>query len=357
LLYIAGRHHRIEPDYKLALGKMSLDAVAQLRDMLRPEVPYRHLADILAVIEATARAIRTRRITTLAYQEYEDTARRITHEFGMITRDQADPWPVPACILRRRYGRGFWEDALTIVGLALPSGVTRFGGDDYFQALDDFTEECLSAGYPMDVGTYDRWVVADSAMGADRPSAVDMIRHYGNWEAAVEAIIPSDHEEEGKPLASETAYVDYDSGWGTWDELQEWEQKLENEWAAAQQLIEKLIETLTAGAFLHIQYAPAVNGQVAPYARATVKSGTVVCEINSHAGANAQHWRLSVDWLSGDGWTAPNPENAHWHKAGVPRREAAAQILKALRFGRVPVEAADLSWTIGRLPDSSARPF
>jgi len=70
-----------------------------------------------------------------------------------------------------------------------------------------------------------------------------------------------------------------------------------------------------------------VNGQVAPYARATVKPGTVVCEIISHAVVNAQQWRLSVDGLSGDGWTVPNPENAHWHRAGVPRREATAQIL------------------------------
>lgn len=346
LLFVAGKHHGIEPDYQLALGKMSLDAVAELRHLLRPEVPYRHLADILAVIEATARAIRTGSITTLAYQEYEDTARRVTRELGMITRDPAAPWPVPAPRLRGRYGRGFWEDALTVVGLALPSAESRFGRDDYFQALDDFTEECLGAGFPMDIGTYDRWVVADSAMGTDRPSAIEMVRHHGSWEAAVETILPSDQPEDTQPVAGEPTHIDYDSGWGTLEELNEWEAREFEEWRVVENLVGEAIEALPSGSFLHIQY----SHTAAPYARATAGSDGVMCEIVSNLGIASHEWRMSTHWLSDNGWSAPSPENTNWLKEGVPRTEAAAKILLAIQRGRHPVEATELRWNVGTRP-------
>src|SRR5919205_1621280 len=51
LLYITGKYHGIEPDYELALGKISLSAVTKLRELLHPALPYRRLAEILAVIE------------------------------------------------------------------------------------------------------------------------------------------------------------------------------------------------------------------------------------------------------------------------------------------------------------------
>ncbi|UKA55489.1 hypothetical protein LFT45_06085 [Arthrobacter sp. FW305-BF8] len=346
LLYVAGRHHGVEPDYELALGKMSLDAVAELRSLLHPDVPYRHLAEILAVIEPTARALRMRKIRTLSYEDYESTARRITSEVGMITKNQADPWPVPARMLRRRYGRGFWEDALTTVGLALPSHVTRFGRDDYFQALDDFTEECLGVDYPMDIGTYDRWVVADSAMGADRPSAVEMIRYYGSWEAAVEAILPSDQREDMQPVAGEPNYIDYDSGWGTLEELNEWEAREFEEWRVIENLVGEAIEALPSGSFLHIQY----SHTAAPYARATPGTNGVMCEIVSNLGIPSHEWRMSTHWLSDNGWSAPSPENTNWLKEGVPRTEAAAQILLAIQRGRHPVEATELRWNVGTRP-------
>lgn len=344
LLFVAGKHHGIEPDYQLALGKMSLDAVAELRHLLRPEVPYLYLADILAVIEATARAIRTGRITTLAYQEYEDTARRVTRELGMITRDPTAPWPVPAPRLRGRYGRGFWEDALTAVGLALPSAEARLGRDDYFHALDDFAEECLGVDSPMDIGTYDRWVVADSAMGTDRPSAVEMVRHHGSWEAAVETILPSEQPEDTQPGGP--TYIDCDSGWGTLEELNEWEAREFEEWRVVENLVAEAIEALPSGSFLHIQY----SHTAAPYARATPGSNGVMCEIVSDLGIPSHEWRMSTHWLSDNGWSAPSPENTNWLKEGVPRTEAAAQILLAIQRGRHPVEATELRWNVGTRP-------
>ena len=349
LLYVAGKHHGVEPDYQLALGKMSLDAVAVLRRLFHPDVPYRHLAEILAVIEPTARAVRTRMITALGYRDYQETALKITRELGMITKDTADPWPVPASNLRHRFGRGFWEDALNSVGLALSSAEARFGSEDYFQALDDFSEECMGFDYSMNIETYDRWVVAGSARGSDRPSAVEMIRHYGSWEAVVEIILGSQDEESRRD--GERTYIDYDSGWGTMEELAEWEAREFEEWRVVGKLVGQVIEALPSGSFLHLEYGGTANGTAAPYARAKPGPNEVTCEIVSNLGFSPHSWRLSTDWLTDNGWSAPGPKNPNWLKAGVPRTEAAAEILRAIQLGRVPVEATELRWSVGRIPD------
>jgi hypothetical protein len=239
------------------------------------------------------------------------------------------------------------------VGLHLASGADRFSELDYFEALDGYTEECIEFEYPMDIEIYDRWVIAETAIRHECPSAVELIRRYGSWAAALESVLPPESQEETKPDDGEPEYVDYDSGWGTLEELEEWEQNLDNDWRAAGKLIGQLVEAMPADSFLHIRYAAPAGRQPAPYARATTGSEGVYCEIVSDAGLTPHQWRLSTHRLSDDGWSAPNENNANWHKAGVPRTEAAAQILNGIRFGRVPVEASELAWSVGHVPDGS----
>jgi hypothetical protein len=353
LLYITGKYHGIEPDYELALGKISLTAVTKLRELLHRNLPYRRLAEILAVIETTALAIRARTITTLAYADYGATVQTLSRRRVTATNDPADPWPVPASTLRRRFAYGFWEEALKAVGLHLVSGDDRFSELDYFEALDGFTEECIEFEYPMDIEIYDRWVIAETAIRHEYPSAVELIRRYGSWAAALESVLPPDGQEETEPDGEEPEYIDYDAGWGTLEELEEWEESLDNDWRAAGNLIGQLVEAMPADSFLHIQYAAPTDGQPAPYARATPCADGVCCEIVSNAGLTPHQWRLSTHRLSDDGWLAPNEDNVNWHKAGVPRADAATQILNGIRFGRVPVEASELTWSVGRVPDGS----
>ena len=99
LLYVVGKHHGIEPDYQLALAKMPLDAVAAFREFVKPEITYTRLAEILAVAETTALAIRAKSIATLTYSEYEEMAQQISRRLGRISRDGNDPWPVPVATL------------------------------------------------------------------------------------------------------------------------------------------------------------------------------------------------------------------------------------------------------------------
>ena len=44
LLYVAGKHHGIEPDYQLTLGTMPVEELAELRSLLQPNVPPRRQA-------------------------------------------------------------------------------------------------------------------------------------------------------------------------------------------------------------------------------------------------------------------------------------------------------------------------
>ena len=163
LLYIAGRHHGVEPDYQLALGKMSLTAVAELRDLLHPNFPFRRLAEILAVIETTALAIRAREIQTLSYSDYDAMAKQVTRRLGKISRDPSEPWPVPGPELRRRYGHGVWEDAVNTIGLRLSSADGRLAEEEFLRLSTTYTDECIDFEYPMSIEIYDRWVTADAS--------------------------------------------------------------------------------------------------------------------------------------------------------------------------------------------------
>ncbi|AUZ33863.1 hypothetical protein C3B78_04885 [Arthrobacter sp. PGP41] len=344
LLYVTGVHHEIEPDYQLALGKMSLTAVSELRGILNERLPYRRMAEILAVIEATALAIRARTITTISHEDYESGMQAVSRRLGSITNDPADPWPVPGRTLRARYGHGSWESLLNSVGMRMLSSDHRFTELDYLDVLDRSTEECMQFGNPMDIEFYDQWIIAAAAVREEHPSAVELIRRYGSWEAAVETILPSDPPEDMQP--DEPSYIDCDSGWGTLEELNEWEAREFEEWRVVENLVAEAIEALPSGSFLHIQY----SHTAAPYARATPGSNGVRCEIVSDLGIPSHEWRMSTHWLSSNGWSAPSPENTNWLKEGVPRTEAAAQILLAIQRGRHPVEATELRWNVGTRP-------
>ncbi|CAI3793905.1 hypothetical protein [Pseudarthrobacter sp. MM222] len=196
LLYVAGKHHGIEPDYQLALGTMPIEELAALRSLMQPSFPPRRLAEFAAVAETTKLAIRARALRAISYADYTKTAAAVSSRLGN-TRVAADgQWPVPGSVLLRRYGYGFWDAALRAAGLSLPGSESRFTDNDFFDALDGFTEECMGFEHPMSIATYDRWVFSEASMRNDRPSAVEIIRHYGSWASAMQVILPEEEDED-----------------------------------------------------------------------------------------------------------------------------------------------------------------
>lgn len=201
LLYVAGKHHGIEPDYQLTLGTMPVEELAELRSLMQPNVSPRRLAEFAAVSETTKLAIRARDVQTVSYSDYATMAEAISVRLGNFRVAPADKWPAPATVLLRRYGHGFWEDALQATGLSLPSSESRFTGKDFFEALDGFTEECIDFEHPMSIAIYDRWVYSEASMRNDRPSAMEIVRRYGSWASALEVILPQeDDKDDVEPL-------------------------------------------------------------------------------------------------------------------------------------------------------------
>ncbi|MET3809413.1 hypothetical protein [Arthrobacter sp. UYEF3] len=195
LLYVAGKHHGIEPDCQLALGTMPIEELAALRSLMQPNFPPRRLAEFAAVAETTKLAIRARAVRTISYADYTKTAATVSSRLGNTGVAAEGQWPVPGFVLLRRYGHGFWDDALQAAGLSLPSSESRFTDIDFFDALDGFTEECIGFEHPMSIAIYDRWVYSEASMRNDRPSAVEIVRHYGTWASAMGIILPQEDDD------------------------------------------------------------------------------------------------------------------------------------------------------------------
>jgi hypothetical protein len=190
---------------------------------------------------------------------------------------------VPAITLRRRYAHGFWDEALAEIGLTIPASA-RFSQEDFTEAVTDFNEECIGFGHPVTIETYDRWAYAEASVRNDRPSAMQVIRHYGSWALVLASMHPPAPLEVASAEHEQPRYIDYDSGWGTLEELEEWENREFEEWRSVGNLVGQLIEALPSGSFLHIQYGDTAAGTATPYARATPGSNGLTCEIVSHVG-------------------------------------------------------------------------
>ncbi|GAP54650.1 hypothetical protein AHiyo6_12150 [Arthrobacter sp. Hiyo6] len=193
---MAGKHYGIEPDYQLTLGTMPVEELAQLRSLMQPNESPRRLAEFAAVAETTKLAIRARAVRTISYADYTKTAATISSRLGNTRVAAEARWPVPGFLLLRRYGHGFWDDALQAAGLRLPGSESRFADDDFFDALDGFTEECIGFEHPMSLAIYDRWVFSEASRRNDRPSAVEIIRRYGSWASALEVILPQEEDKD-----------------------------------------------------------------------------------------------------------------------------------------------------------------
>jgi hypothetical protein len=352
LLYIAGKHHGIQPDYQLALTQLPLQEIAALRALLEPDFLPRRIAEFLAVAEATKNAIGEHKITSLSFSDYAALAEKERQQWEPFTLDASAPWPVPAKTLLSRFAHGFWDEALVEVGLEVPY-VSRFTEDETSQALHDFNDECIGSGHPRTVDSYDRWGFSEASARNNRPSAMEVIRRYGSWASALEVILTQVNNGEPGPgkEKEEVHYVDYDSGWGTLEELENWENQQDNDWRTAEKLIRELINAMPIDSFLHIHYGQFGQGHAMPYARATLGLEGVRCEIVSADGLSPRQWPLDPHYLAANGWSAPYADVPSWHRAGVTRADAPAQILRGLRLGRHPVEATDLRWTVGRVPD------
>ncbi|WP_432396473.1 TY-Chap domain-containing protein [Pseudarthrobacter sp. L19] len=333
LLYVTGIQRGVTPDYELALGMMPVSSITSLREHIGDRYSYQKTAGILAVIESTSQAIRDGDVAGISYSEYNEIAVAISRDLQDVTPPNVGSWPVPADDLRRRLGRGFWDAALDSAGLQLTSGGYRFSAADFAEAARAFMSSYEEFGSPKEVSSYDSWVIAETAAGRERPSAIAIRRHFGTWESVIRMSVPSEIEDEFDGIVD--AYRA--------------ENAREESWARAGELISEVLANMSPGSFLSIQYAYDADN-LTPYAQAVPDADGVWSEIVSEQFLPAEQWPINTGYLAGNGWSAPTKTFPNWHKDGISPVDAGHEILDGLSGGWGCDDPAKFRWHTGQFP-------
>jgi hypothetical protein len=82
LLYVVSHGRGLEPDYKLALGKVPMPGIDELRRVLVRSSSEAQVAESVAMVEATARAIRTGAVSGISYTDSSDTVTVLAQDSG-----------------------------------------------------------------------------------------------------------------------------------------------------------------------------------------------------------------------------------------------------------------------------------
>jgi hypothetical protein len=331
LLYVVGRFRRLEPDYKFALGKVPMAGIDELRRVLVRRSSEAQLAEIVAMVETTAQAIRTGDVAGISYSDYADTVTVLAQESSAAG---SRSWLVSAPNLRNGLGGGFWSKALEAAGLTLPSTAARFTRADYEGASKAFFTAYRDFGSPKDVASYDSWVTAEAAAGRDRPSLIAIRRYFGAWESVIGAVMPSEVEGEFDGMV----------------EILKKESILEHRWARAGELVGDALADMPWNSFLSIDYGAEADGPRRPYAQASPSADGVWCEIVSEKFLPAEEWPINEAYLLRNGWSAPDDEVPNWHKQGIPPFEAGHQILEGLAYGRNCPDPQKVRWHSAEFP-------
>lgn len=338
LLYVIGKHHRIEPDYQLTLGQMPADEVAELRLLFTEDFPPRRFAEILGVVETTKLAVRARVATALSVTDYDAMAAPLSGRLSGFISDDSKRWPPPASTLARRLGDGLWDQAQRTVGLKLRKAADRFGEDDFPAAILDYAEECSSFDFPFSLETYDRWVIAETARGVSRPSALELIGRYGSWDAALREVQEPDSGPHGKPHVA-LVPDSYEPLFEPTDPSHE------AAWTRAGEYVCELLARLPRRRSLLIEYPEAGTGTFRPYARAGRTAEGIWCEFSpgqfQAEGADPR----DSEHLRHEGWADPDAVSPHWRKQEMPFHDSGHQILDALRYGWQCLDPWKLRWS------------
>ena len=336
LLYVTGKHHGIEPDYQLTLGQMPTAEIAELRLLTRANFSPRRFAEVLAVAETTKLAIRARVATSLSVAEYAATAEPLARLFRGHVFDGATAWPAPVSALTQRLGGGCWDQVLSKVGLQLRKAADRFGEDDCIRAIHDYAEECAVCDLPLSLENYDRWVTAEISLGGDRPSAVELLVHYGGWQEAL-STVPGYEANQQLPGADADCYDP-----ALFDRT---DSAMEAAWLRAGEYICELLANLPRNRSLQIHYGDSIDESIRPYAEGTRSVDGVWCEVVSERFLPREQWPIDADFLEDQDWLVPDDEVPQWCKEKVALHDAGHQLLKGLRFGRLCPDPWQLRWS------------
>lgn len=333
LRYVTGYHRGLVPDYQLALGKIPLPAIHDFRMILSERLALHQVAQVIALVETTAEAISTGDDEGISFSEYEKARKAIIFQSGS---ERHPLFPPPPELIRERTEGRSWHVALESVGMKFPTVRGGFSAADYEDASQAYRATEGLFGSPKDVCSYDSWLIAERAMGRDRPSAVAIGRHFGAWESVIGAYVPLE-EDELRGIVSHLRT----------------EAAADHAWAQAAELISEVLRTMPWNSFLSIQYGAGADGGPQPYAQITPGPDGAWCEIVSEEFLQPDNWPIYPERLLQNGWSKPDAEVPNWFREAVALEDAGHVTLEGLRDGRSCYDADELRWHTGSFPSGT----
>lgn len=164
---------------------------ASLRDAIRDHISAEHeylITPTLGLVAAARAAIEEDPNLTLTAKQYDSERQKLTSRMGLNTGRGQLAWPPTSQTIIKRFN-GYWNDALSKVGLRVQSGRKRgglkFSDLDYVQALRTFSTWSAKRGMAPSYKAYQQWI-KDTERQGQVPSGAAIRQRFGSWRSAAE---------------------------------------------------------------------------------------------------------------------------------------------------------------------------
>ncbi|MBR6459310.1 MAG: 5'-methylthioadenosine/S-adenosylhomocysteine nucleosidase [Actinomycetaceae bacterium] len=141
---------------------------------------------VLERIAAAQAAIAADSSMTLTASQYEKSRKYMINASGVKTERGSLVWPPTSQTIIKRFG-GYWNDALSSIGLNVLSGRKRgglrFTEKSYISALRSFAAWCARNSVSPSYKAYTQWVAKTDKKGKV-PSGAAIRQRYGSWSEA-----------------------------------------------------------------------------------------------------------------------------------------------------------------------------
>ncbi|MCF2707240.1 5'-methylthioadenosine/S-adenosylhomocysteine nucleosidase [Arcanobacterium haemolyticum] len=182
LLMVFARINKLEP---AGIDEADASARGDLLENL-PAGSDGLVDEILGLAGAARAAIQEDSSLTLTAKQYDHERAKIAQELGVDTGRGKLAWPPTSQTIIKRFN-GYWNDALTHVGLMAQSGRKRgglkFSDKDYIQALRMFSTWSAKRGIAPSYKSYQVWI-KDTGRQGSVPSGAAIRQRFGSWRAA-----------------------------------------------------------------------------------------------------------------------------------------------------------------------------
>ncbi|MGO1590684.1 MAG: 5'-methylthioadenosine/S-adenosylhomocysteine nucleosidase [Ancrocorticia sp.] len=140
----------------------------------------------LGLIAAGRAAVDADPTLTLTAKQYDSERARLARELGLTTGRGRLAWPPTSQTIIKRFN-GYWNDALSKVGMRVQSGRKRgglkFSDQDYISALRTFATWSAKNGISPSYKAYQQWI-KDTERRGIVPSGAAIRQRFGSWRSA-----------------------------------------------------------------------------------------------------------------------------------------------------------------------------